>query len=125
MYMLPSKIATIVLLLISAVSIAQETKKPELDDAVKRCVPKLVSRLAIPKTLKLTFKQGEKPTGHTPLIAFDILESGDVANARVEGSSGFVSVDEYALRGVRGMKYNSRPGCGTVESKATVLIHWQ
>ena len=77
---------------------------------------------ARPKTIQTG--KGEKATGYPPVIAFEIRESGEVVNSRVKRSSGMADIDNYALNSIRGKKYNSRPGCGAVESEAAVLIHW-
>jgi TonB family protein len=74
------------------------------------------------KPRSVHIRKGEKST-HYPLIAFEILESGQVTNARVKHSSGVADLDALALKSVRGMKFNNRPGCGTVESEVTVLMH--
>jgi len=53
---------------------------------------------------------------------FEILESGEVSNIRLKRSSGIADIDAYALNSVRRMKYNSRPGCGIVDSEAGVTV---
>jgi TonB family protein len=90
---------------------------------VKRCTPKVVQEPTLPKQTKLA-QEGEKSTGYTPLISFEILESGEVANARLKRSSGYSNIDSYALNWIRGTKYNRRPGCGVIETQADVSIHW-
>jgi len=57
-----------------------------------------------------------------PVIAFEIMESGEVMNARLERSSGIADIDAYALSWMRSARYNKRPGCGVIESKAAVII---
>jgi TonB family protein len=53
-----------------------------------------------------------------------VLESGEVANARVKRSSSFAHVDRYALEWIKGMKYNARAGCGVIEIETSVSIQW-
>ena len=69
--------------------------------------------------------KGEKVYGLSPIIAFDILESGEVANASVKRSSGISDVDSYALTSVREMRFAKRLGCGVTESQADVTIDWR
>lgn len=78
----------------------------------------------LPKNMGLFVQKSEKATGYTPLISFQILESGKVANARVKRSSGFAKVDRYALESIRNTTYRARPVCGVIETTADVLIHW-
>jgi len=80
--------------------------------------------MLLPSPKSVRVHQGEKSTAYAPLIAFEILESGEVANARVKRSSGLADLDTYAFNCVRGTKYNSRPGCGVIETETTVLIHF-
>jgi len=101
---------------------AQESEKSNLQYDLKRCKPKLLREKPArePKTFKL--RKTDKPSGYDPVIAFDILESGEVANARVARSSGVADQDAYALAWIRGWKFNGRPGCGTIEQTAAVTI---
>jgi len=77
---------------------------------------------ALSKAKPITVHKGDKSTGYSPLIAFEILESGEVANAHVRRSSGFADIDTYALNWVRTIRYSSRPGCGTIETEAAVSV---
>jgi hypothetical protein len=64
----------------------------------KRCVPKIVANHdPRPNHESITFRKGEKSTGRSPLIAFEILESGEVVHVYVKGSSGFADIDRSAL----------------------------
>jgi TonB family protein len=76
------------------------------------------------KEFPIRIHEREKSTGFSPVIDFEILESGEVVHAHVKRSSGFAEVDAHALNWIRGAKYNRRLGCGVVESQADVLIHW-
>ena len=117
--------AVFVLLLLNRwAGVAQQPRKAEPKYDVKKCKPKVVSKkpVAEPKTIQV--RKGEKAASYPPVIAFEILESGEVVNARVTRSSGIADRDAYALNSIRGWKFNSRPGCGTVETEAVALIHF-
>jgi len=67
-------------------------------------------------------RKGEKATGLDPLITFQILESGEVTNVRLKRSSGVADIDEDALNWIQSTRYNRRPGCGVIESQASVTV---
>ena len=92
---------------------------------VKRCTPKVVSKKSLPKPARIRPSKGAKPTGYLPVIAFEISDSGDVADARIKRSSGIANRDSYALAFVKGWKFNSRPGCGAIETETVVMIHFE
>ena len=106
-----------------AVMTASYERSPS--DHVKSCTPKVVSEKPIAKPKTVQVRKGDKATGYSPIIAFEILESGDVMNAHVRRTSGIADVDAYALNSIQGTQYNERFGCGTVETEANVLIHFQ
>jgi len=110
------------LLVILPVGLAQQQRKAKPEYDVKVCTPKVTHRKPMSKPKPITVHQGEKSAGYPPLIDFEILESGEVTNAHVKRSSGFADIDTYALNRVRAIRYNSRPGCGTIESEATVSV---
>ena len=101
-------------------------EKVDLDQSelIKRCRPKVVKSVT-PKQKPIQVRKGEKSTRFTPIIAFDIPESGEVANARVKRSSGIRDIDEYALNWVKSIRYDSRPGCPAIQNEADVLIDFQ
>ena len=101
---------------------AQEKPKADLQYDVSRCRPKIVSQAPPPKLKAIRTRKGEKSTGFSPVIDFQILESGEVAHAYVKRSSGIADVDRYALNSIQRTKYNARSGCGIVETEATVLV---
>jgi TonB family protein len=104
--------------------IAQDRREPTKVYDVKRCTPNVERHQPLPKDLTLVAQKGEKATGYSPLVSFQILESGNVANARLKRSSGFAKIDNYAQEWIRETKYNARPACGVVDRTADVLIHW-
>jgi len=112
------------LLVIPPAGLAQQQRKAESESEhdVKMCTPKVTHRKPLSKAKPITVHKGDKSTGYSPLIAFEILESGEVANAHVRRSSGFADIDTYALNWVRTIRYNSRPGCGTIETEAAVSV---
>jgi len=101
--------------------------KPDLNSKydVQRCTPKVLSHARQDKTSRILVRKGEKSTSYSPIVAFEILESGEVANAIVQRSSGIANVDEYALTWVRQTRYSKRSGCGVVETQADVTIDWR
>lgn len=113
----------LLLLLNLPVGGAQQPRKDEPKYDVKRCKPKVVSQKPVSEPKTIQVRKGEKAARYPPVIAFEILESGEVVNARVKRSSGIADRDAYALNSIRGWKFNSRPGCGTVETEA-VGVHF-
>jgi TonB family protein len=118
-------VISVLLLAVSAFSAAQDKPKPDDKYDVQKCTPKVLSHARQRKTPKNFVRKGEKSTGYSPIVVFEILESGDVANAFLKRSSGFANVDNFALTWVREAKYNKRPGCGVIETQANVTIDWQ
>ncbi len=57
-----------------------------------------------------------------PIIAFEVDEFGVVQNAQVKRGSGSPFADKLALQEVRRWKYKPAPGCGVVQSEATVTV---
>jgi hypothetical protein len=113
-----------ILLIVAMVSTvtAQEKPNAELKYDVKRCTPKVLSHKPLPRTKSRLVRKGENPSGFSPIIAIEILESGEVANSHVKRSSGFANLDAYALHWIQGSKYNRRPGCGVIETDAVVSV---
>lgn len=88
----------------------------------KRCSPKVFRRVSGRDAPSIRVREGEKPSGFDPTITFQILENGEVAQVKIKRSSGISDLDQYALRSIRLSRYNRRPGCGTIESQATVTV---
>jgi hypothetical protein len=89
---------------------------------IKRCPLRVVRKGSSPNSGPFTILKGEKSTGYSPLVAYEIQESGEIANIHLTRSSGFSFVDHCALKGFLGMRYNVRPGCGVLETEATVTV---
>jgi hypothetical protein len=105
-------IAAVFLATVSGLGAAKDEPKPDGKHDVQRCTPKVLRHARQRETSRrFARKDGEKSTGYSPIIAFEILESGDVANPFVKRSSGFANVDNYALTWVQETKYSKRPGC--------------
>jgi len=100
---------------------AQEDEPAPLYDA-KRCAPKIVKQPFLQQQSTIRKRKGEHATRFTLQVAFEILESGEVTNARVKRSSGIAEKDAVALNWVRSARYNKRPGCGVIDSQASVLV---
>lgn len=114
---------TILLLLLSEFGTAQEKTKPKGDYDIRRCAPKLVNKSAH-KSPDFHLRKGEKYK-HSPLVAYEILESGEIADPVLKRSSGVAEVDKYALQWVREFKFNARPGCGVIESSVDLTIDFR
>ena len=97
------------LLMILPTPTAQARQQSAATYDVKRCTPKLVSKRPFlpPKTFHV--RNGEKATGYSPVIAFEILESGEVQKARVKRSSGISDRDTHALESIGRWRVNARP----------------
>jgi len=118
-------IAAVLLASLSRAGAPQERPEPDGTYDVQRCTPKVVSYARQHKSPRSFIRKGEKSTGYTPIVAFEILESGDVADAIVKRSSGIANGDTYALTWVRETKYSKRPGCGVIETQADITIEWR
>jgi TonB family protein len=90
----------------------------------KRCSPRIEKQS--PSTIddEVRLRKGEK-VPESPVVAYEVLESGETSNLHLERSSGNEELDKHALDWVRRMKFNRRPGCGVIESKVSVMTHWQ
>jgi len=110
-------------LLLMSEGLAQQFQRGEPKYDIKRCNPKRISHKPVSKP-NIHVRKGEKSTGYSPVIAWEVLESGEVVNTRIKRSSGIADQDAYALSTINGSKFNTRPGCGTVETEAVGLIHW-
>ena len=100
---------------------AQDKTKPESEYDVRKCEPRVTSHAPHRKPPEIHVRKGEKYT-NSPVVAYQILESGEIAHAFVKRRSGVADADKYALASVQEFKYNTRPGCGVVESQAVVTI---
>ena len=118
-------IAAVLLASASGLGAAQDKPKPAGKGHVQRCTPTVLSHARQRKTFQQFVRKGEKSTGYSPVVAFEILESGGVANAFVKRSSGFANVDNYALTWVRETKYDKRPSCGVIETQIDVTVDWR
>ena len=72
---------------------------------------------------KIVGAKGEKGIKAPPIVTFEILESGEVVNARIHRSSGVADLDRKAMQWIRSARYNHRPGCGVLMSTASVIVH--
>ena len=100
---------------------AQQKQDARAEIYPKRCIPK-VQRYP-PRTHEERIRPIPQPK--CPVISYQILESGQVMEARVERSSGNADLDKLAVDWISGTEYKARPGCGVVESNACVQVHWE
>lgn len=101
-----------------------KSQTPEEKALIARCSPRIKKKQKMDrKTFRV--RAGDKPTGFSPLISFQITESGEVINARVKRSSGIRDADNAALDFIKSGRYNSRPGCPLIESESSVSIDLQ
>src|SRR5882724_7990144 len=117
-----ASVAAILLATMLPTVAAQEKPTADQKYDLKRCAPRVVRRAPRSKQKPIRTRKGEKSTGFSPVIAFQILESSEVAHAYVKRSSGIADVDRYALNSIQRTKYNARSGCSVVETAATVLV---
>jgi TonB family protein len=61
----------------------------------------------------------------SPIINFQITESGAVADAKMTRSSGVGEIDRALVTAVSQWKYKPRPGCPVIESEMSIMIHWK
>ncbi len=95
------------------------TSEPSYDWG--RCVLTMASHGSPANNLIHTRPGEELKT--TPVILFEVLESGEVSNAKLSRSSGVKEIDSYALAAIKNMRYEQRPpGCGILQSQATVNV---
>ena|SRR5438309_9533666 len=118
-------VAAIVLANLSAIGTLQDNPKSKDKFDAQRCTPKVVSHARQHKSPRIRIRKGEEPSGYSAIVAFEILESGEVANAFVKRSSGIADVDSRAVTWIRATKYNKRSGCGVIETQAGVTIDWR
>jgi len=102
---------------------ASQDKAKSNAEFVKRCAPKVISGKER-KTPEFHFGRGETYR-NSPVVAYEILEPGEIAHPSLKGSSGVAEVDQYALGWVQQLKFNNRPGCGVVESMVDVTIDFR
>lgn len=105
----------------TAFTAAQGKTKTEGEYDVQRCTPKLIGR---DRNSELQLRKGGKYR-HSPVVAFQILESGETADAILKRSSGVAEMDKYALKSVQESKFNKRPGCGVIETQLDLTIDFR
>jgi membrane carboxypeptidase/penicillin-binding protein len=102
--------------------IIRQTANSEATYDWNRCALKVISHGSSADTTSHA-RPWERSTKQTPVIAFEVLESGEVKNAVIVRSSGIADIDNYVLVSIRSMRYNLRPpGCGIIDSKAAVNV---
>jgi len=116
-------IPVLLLAVFTAFGAAQDKASPKGEFDIPRCAPKVISK-ASGKSPEFHFRKGEEYK-HSPVVAYEVLESGEIAHPLLKRSSGVAEVDKYALKWVQELKFNKRPGCGAVESTVDVTIDFR
>jgi len=98
-----------------------EKPKAEQREFPKRCNPVIVEKPK-PDRRNIGVHRGEKPTGYSPLVTFQIADSGGVTNIHLKRSSGFKDIDEVALSLAKSTKYSNRRGCPVIDVEETVMV---
>jgi TonB family protein len=104
------------------VTYAQTPEKPA-KGWVKKCRPKLAKdhdSLRGP----FHFEPGEEYR-NPPTFSFSVEADGTIHDVKLTHSSGVKDIDQQALKDISKWKFTSRPGCPTIESIVTILIHWR
>jgi TonB family protein len=117
-------IITALLLAFSTVFGAPQDKTKSTGEYdVRRCGPRVV-RGRGGKSPEFQFRKGETYR-NSPVVKFEILESGEIAHPVLKRSSGVAEVDNYAMKSVQELKFNKRPGCGVIESNMDITIDFR
>jgi hypothetical protein len=116
-------IPVLLLAVFTAFGAAQDKAKPKGEYDIQRCTPKLISK-ASRKSPDFHFRKGEQYK-HSPVVAYEVLESGEIAHPLVKRGSGVAEVDKYALKWMQELKFNKRPGCGVIASTVDVTIDFR
>jgi hypothetical protein len=105
--------------MLSLGSVAQGKPSGNETYDLKRCTPRVVKKGRSCDRVRI--RRGEK-LAYSPVVSFEILESGEVVSATLKRSSGIHEIDSCALEWAKGTKYNKRIGCGVIESDAVVIV---
>jgi hypothetical protein len=114
-------IAVLLLPALTEIGAAWDNPKSDAAYDVKRCAPKSSKERKPPK---IQLGSGERYR-NAPVVAYEILESGEIAHHTLKRSSGVADVDKYALWWVRQLKFNKRPECGIVASTVDLTIDFR
>jgi hypothetical protein len=114
-------LAILGLLTLSGALASPQDKTKSEREYVHRCAPKLLSHAGRGKLPEFQFRKGAK-FRHSPLLTYEVLDSGKVSHTLVKRGSGVVDIDAYALRSVQALRYTDRPGCGSVGYQIVVTI---
>jgi TonB family protein len=86
------------------------------------CRPQLTTTSPSPSGLRPKSSTTFDGYKRSPIVAFEVDESGTVNRAKIKRSSGSRSADQLALGEVRRWKFKPLSGCGIVQSEALVTI---
>ena len=102
-----------------------EYAKQSQKQLAAKCTPRLVKQPSYGfDDDQPVVRKGERSTGYSPLVTFEVQESGELTNVVLKRSSGYSRIDRRAVDWVKATKYKARPGCGVIESTMTVDIHF-
>ncbi len=87
------------------------------------CAPLLTQNL-VRKRPKLFHHSKNERYRRSPLVAYDIEQTGKIANLKLVRSSGVRSIDLWVLSEVRDRKYMVPPGCGRIHVEEDVTINF-
>ena len=121
--MRPFVIVVLLLAAFTEFGAAQDKAKSGAEYDVKSCAPKVISSKER-KSSGFKFGNGESYK-NSPVVAYEVLESGEVAHYTLKRRSGVADVDKYALWWVQQLKFNKRPGCGVVESTVDITFDFR
>src|SRR6266480_6668964 len=109
-------ISATILFALTCFCTAQDNPGPRAESDLYRCAPKIINSAPPRELPHIHFRKGEKYK-NIPIIAYQVLESGQVAQALVKRSSGVADIDKYTLESVRQRRFNKRLGCPIVDSQ--------
>jgi len=98
--------------------------RSQAESDLHRCTPKIINRASPRELPEIHFRKGERYK-NIPIIAYQVMESGQVAQVLVKRSSGVADIDKYALDSVRELKFNKRSGCPVVDSQAGITVDFR
>jgi TonB family protein len=87
-----------------------------------RCHPQVIPPASNSPVLRP--KPGSNLNGYkrSPIVTFDVDESGALHQVKIKRSSGSRTLDDLALSEVRRWRFQPLPGCGNLQSEALITI---
>jgi TonB family protein len=91
-------------------------------DRSARCGLQLIAPVSSPSGLRPKSSTTFEDFKRTPIVIFEVDESGTVSRAKIKRRSGSRSADQLALAEIHQWKFKAMSGCGIVQSEAMVTI---